>query len=89
MFQHSKSDRLRHFASDVITNTRDWASTGQDLARTGSHRVRKYIDKNPMVSTLAGLGIGYLLGKLFSKRKAAPMVSAPAKREKRALSRRS
>lgn len=89
MFHPSKTDRLRHFAREVMTNSRDWAATGQDLARTGSHRVSKFVNRNPMTSTLAGLGIGYLIGKLFTKRAASPTIPAPLKPVKRARSKRS
>lgn len=88
MFQNSRTDRLRQLAKDVISNSRDWARTSQDLARTGSHKANRFINRRPLAATLIGLGIGYLLGKLFSKRKPAIVVPEPVKVSGRGRSRR-
>jgi ElaB/YqjD/DUF883 family membrane-anchored ribosome-binding protein len=88
MFDNARTEQIRQLAKDMISHSRDWARTGQDLARTGSHRANTFIHKRPMTATLMGLGVGYLLGKLFSKRKPATMVSAPPKASKRGRSKR-
>jgi hypothetical protein len=83
MFATSRTDRLRHLAKEMISHSGDWARTGQDLARTGSHRAQRFINKKPMTATLIGLAIGYVLGRLFSNQKQPAIPPAPVKMAKR------
>lgn len=84
MDNHSRIEEFRRMAKDVISNSRDWAKSSQDLARTGSRRAKTFIHKQPMAATLIALAVGYVLGKVFSKKKAAPLLPELAKRAKRA-----
>ncbi len=83
MFNRLPPAGFRQLAKDVLSNSRAWAETGQEMAVTGSHRAKRFINKRPMTSTLIGLGVGYLFGKLFSKRKAAAAIPALTKAAKR------
>jgi hypothetical protein len=83
MFDHHSPVGFLQKAKDALETSRDWAETGQHLAMTGSQRAKRFIDKKPMTATLMALGIGYLLGKVFSTRKPAIRLPSLAKGAKR------
>jgi ElaB/YqjD/DUF883 family membrane-anchored ribosome-binding protein len=83
MFATSRADRLRQLAKEMISNSGDWARTGQELARTGSHRAKRFIYRKPMAATVIGLAVGYVIGRLFSNKKSPATLPAPVKGAKR------
>lgn len=61
--------RNRHLDRDVLERAEHLYRTSSSLAKQGSAKANTFIHSQPILSTLLGVGIGFLVGMTLRGRK--------------------
>ena len=67
MFNRFNPELLADRAREVYGESRD-------MARRGAHEANSFIHSRPMAATLLALGAGVLMGMIYPRKKAAPVL---------------
>ena len=61
---------MRRFSNmnRLADRAQDWYEESRQMAKKGSRRANSFIHKQPILSTVLGVGVGLLLGRLFGSR---------------------
>lgn len=54
--------RRNHTGSQIMEKAQDLYSNSRELARDGAARAKTFIHESPLLSTLLGVGAGFVVG---------------------------